>query len=470
MRSPLTRRQLWGRAQLAFALCGLATAPGYSEEGDIYLPATSAVAANEIEPTEPAADSADTSAETTETTEAAKASLGRPTHKQVATISINGGDREETSLNCFCLSPKGTLLAACGAGPGEIREFTPTGEFVTSWSIAFKPEAINLGSDGNIYVAGQGKLLKLSDGGEVLLEADAPHVEAIAANPEKIREEIIEQHKQMREQFGTQIKTYEDMLKPLKDKPEEERTAEENQQIEMFEQVIKQYTEMTDQYNAEDLTEEELDKQVAANIEYKSRIASIDEYDGKVFIATGAIEGYGYNVWKMDHEFTGGEVIISDLSGCCGQMDVQCCENGIFVAENSRHRVGRYDTAGEMLTSWGKQAREGLQGFGSCCNPMNVAFGSDGSVYTAEDDTGRIKQFTPDGELVSLVGKVDVVPGCKKVAIAVAKDGGNVFMLDITNNAIMVMDRLKPGETVAYSESEAAGGSFIGSLKDALGL
>jgi hypothetical protein len=465
MRASHTRSQSWGRVLAAVAICGLLTLPGYTEEEDV-LTITSSVddAATE-------GGLAETSVETDETSALAdEKTLGRPTHKQVATIDVNSGDLENTSLLSFCLSPTGNVLAACAEGPGAIREFTPTGEFVTAWEIDIKPEAINVGSDGNIYVAGQGKLLKLSDTGAVLLEQEAPHVAAISANPEKIREQIIEQTKQMREQFSSQIKNYEDMLTPLQEKPEEERTAEDKQQIQMFEQVIKQYTEMSEQYGGKELTDEELDQRVAASIEYKSRTASISEFNGEVFVATGAVEGYGYDVWKMNDEFADGEVIISGLRGCCGQMDVQCCENGIFVAENSRHRVARFDTAGEMLTSWGKQAREGLHGFGSCCNPMNVAFGSDGTVYTAEDDTGRIKQFTPDGELVALIGKVDMVPGCKKVAIAVAKDGGNVFMLDITNNKILVMDRLKPGETVAYNESESSGGSFFGALKGALGL
>lgn len=396
-------------------------------------------------------------------------SLGRPTHKQVHTIKINTDDLAETSLNCFCLSPTGNVLAACGSETGEIREFTPTGEFVTSWELDHKPEAINVGSDGNIYVAGAGQLLKLSPSGEVLLQQAAPHVAAITANPEKIREDIIEQTKQMREQFTDQIKTYKDMLTPLQEKPEEERTDEDKQQIAMFEQVIKQYEEMSEQYGTEELTEEELDEKVADSIAYKSRIASISEADGEVFIATGSMEGYGYDVWKMDTEFAVGEVIITGLRGCCGQMDVQCCKNGLFVAENSRHRVARFDTTGKEITSWGKQAREGLHGFGSCCNPMNVAFGSDGSVYTAEDDTGRIKQFTPDGELIALIGKVDLVPGCKKVAISVDKEGKNIFMLDITRNEILVMDRLKPGETVSYSENESEG-SIFDALKGVLGL
>ena len=417
------------------------------------------------------ADASEVAADAENTDAEPKKELGRPTHKQVSTINVNSGDLAETTLHCFCLSPHGNVLAACGnpGDAGEIREFTPAGDYVTSYELPVTPEAINVGSDGHVYVAGQGKLLKLAESGEVLLEKEAPHVAAIKDDPEKIREQIIEQTRQVREQYTAQIKAYEDMLTPLKEKSEDERTAEEKQQIEMFEQVIEQYTQIADQYGGEELSEEQLDQQVAASIEYKSRIASISEAEGDVFIATGSPEGYGYDVWKMDGEFGGGEVIITGLSGCCGQMDVQCCDKGVFVAENSRHRVSRYDTAGAMLTSWGKQAREGLQGFGSCCNPMNVAFGSDGTVYTAESTTGRIKQFTPDGELLALIGKVDIVPGCKKVAIAVAKDGGNVFMLDITRNEIHVMDRLKPGETIAYSESESSGG-FFSSLRSALGL
>ena len=452
----------------AIVFATVVTTASWAEEA---TPQSTAIVAAEITDTTEATANPVTqgSAEETPESDTAKESLGRPTHKQVRTIKINADDLAETSLNCFCLSPTGNVLAACGSGPGEIREFTPAGEFITSWEISQMPEAINVGSDGNIYVGGAGKLLKLSPTGEVLLEQEAPHVAAITANPEKIRQEIIEQTKEMREQFTEQIKTYKDLLTPIEEKPTEERTDEDERQIAMFEQVIKQYEEMSEQYGAEELTEDELDKKVAESVAYKSRIASISEADGEVFIATGSTEGYGYDVWKLDAELSGGEVIITGLSGCCGQMDVQCCKNGLFVAENSRHRVVRYDTTGKEIASWGKQAREGLHGFGSCCNPMNVAFGSDGSVYTAEDTTGRVKQFTPDGELIALIGKVDLVPGCKKVAISVDKDGGNIFMLDITRNEILVMDRLKPGETVAYSESES-GGSIVDALKNALGL
>lgn len=414
-------------------------------------------------------EATDPSAEA-EPAEAEKKSLGIATHKQVGTIETNGGDLEELSLHSFCLSQEGHVLAACGDGPGAIRVFSPEGEFISAWTIPVKPEAINVGSDGHVYIAGQGKLLKLSAQGEVLLEKESPHVEEVAGNPEKIREQILDQAKQVREQYGEQIKQYDQMIEALREK--DELTPQEEQQVTMLEDARKQYTEIVEQYS-EDMSEEEMQAKIDSMLEYKLRSASIGEYDGQVYLATGSSEGYGYSVWKIDNEFDSGEMIVTGLSGCCGQMDVQCCENGLFVAENSRHRVVRYDHDGKQLTSWGKQARSGLRGFGSCCNPMNVAFGSDGSVYTAESTTGRIKQYSPEGELLSLVGKVDLVPGCKKVAIAVAPDGDRLYMLDITRNHILMMGRLEPGEAVAYSEvdqGKSSSGSVFSGIKSIFGF
>jgi sugar lactone lactonase YvrE len=79
---------------------------------------------------------------------------------------------------------------------------------------------------------------------------------------------------------------------------------------------------------------------------------------------------------------------------------------------------------------------------------MNVAFGPEHTVYTAEDDTGRIKRYSEDGKLLGLVGSVEMKPGCKNCSISVSKDGSRVYMLDITRNFIVRMDA-RPAEEVA---------------------
>jgi len=126
------------------------------------------------------------------------------------------------------------------------------------------------------------------------------------------------------------------------------------------------------------------------------------------------------------------------------------------VAENSRHRVVHYDVDGKELRTWGKGDRKGLEGFTSCCNPMNVCFNKNGEVFTAESSSGRIKRFSPKGEFVDHVGDVKLVPGCKNVSIAVSPLDERIYMLDITRNHIVLMER-KANETSEATSQNATG-------------
>jgi sugar lactone lactonase YvrE len=390
---------------------------------------------------------------------AAEEAVVYPTHKQTLIINVNADGLDQATLHSFCLNGDGQILAACGDGPGEIRVFNGDGEYVESWKVPVRPEAINLGSDGNVYVAGNGKLLRLDAQGKVLHQADSPHAAELLASTDALRKEIVDQSKQMAEQFNKQIEQYDKQISVLektiaaKEEAGEEPSKSEERRLKSFTQMKKQYEQMAEQLGAKEYTDEELDEKVKASMDYKLKVASISETGGKVYVACSAAAGYGFNVWQLDEEFANGKVVVSELRGCCGQMDVQAGKAGIVVAENSRHRVACYDKQGELAASWGKQSRSGLDGFGSCCNPMNVAFGADGSIYTAESELGRVKRFSAEGELLDLVGKVDIVPGCKKVAIAVDKTGDNVFMLDVSRNHIVKMERLAPGEKIAYSET-----------------
>ena len=74
-----------------------------------------------------------------------------------------------------------------------------------------------------------------------------------------------------------------------------------------------------------------------------------------MFVATNAVKGYGYDVWRLSDTFEDANKIVTGLRGCCGQMDVQANENGLYVAENGRHRVTHYDREGERLGGWGRR-------------------------------------------------------------------------------------------------------------------
>jgi hypothetical protein len=243
------------------------------------------------------------------------------------------------------------------------------------------------------------------------------------------------------------VKTYETIISQLEQRKQEGKLAAQEEQIlaslpKTLEIMKKQLAEQPEQERGEPkVDEKQVESQLKLQMDRKMRVSSISADSKHVYVATYAIEGYGFNVWQLDRDFKNGKVIVDNLRGCCGQMDVQVNDDGIFVAENSRHRVACFDAKGELKTAWGKRDRTGADGFTSCCNPMNVCFNKRGDVYTAESSSGRIKRFSADGQLKDFVGDVKLVPGCKNVSIAVSPDGDRVYMLDITRNHIVLMKK-----------------------------
>jgi hypothetical protein len=160
----------------------------------------------------------------------------------------------------------------------------------------------------------------------------------------------------------------------------------------------------------------------------------------------------------MTHDFREPKQIISGLSGCCGQIDIQAAADGLYVAENSRHRVVKFDREGKRLDAWGKRDREGSAGgFGGCCNPMNLCFLPGGYVLTAESE-GLMKRFTADGKYDGLLGTAQVSGGCKNVAVAVSPDGKHAYFYDQQGSQILIFDRAdSAAEPGASAEGKQAG-------------
>lgn len=370
------------------------------------------------------------------------------THQQVATIKLQDDDAN-MNINAFCLDKQGHLVAACGMGPGKIQIADDTGRILKSWKVEVKPEAVNVAPDGTILVGGEGKLFRFDSEGSLLKQADSPHAIALRSDKEKLRSEAVAFLNRSRNSLQMRIESYQMVIAQLEEKATKgDLNDQEQKMLELLPKTLKTFQ---DQAEKEALarkergeTEPKISEQAIQNyienqIRSKMKVSSISADDKHVFVATRDLAGYGYAIWKMDSQFAGGESIVSGLRGCCGQMDVQCCTNGLFVAENSRHRVVRFDFAGDETTTWGKQDRTGADGFSSCCNPMNVCFNGANEVYTAESGTGRIKRFDANGKLLSYVGDVELVPGCKNVSIAASPTGDKVYMLDLTRNHIILM-------------------------------
>lgn len=413
------------------------------------------------------------------------------THSQERLIKVINGSGEK--LTTFAVDGTGRVLAGVGAESPTIRVYEPAGALAAEWKLPVPPEAINVGPKGDIFVAGQGKLLRLDAGGSITLERETPNMATAAQAAHGIHQRVMDkQAKALTNRLKSEIRLAKKHLAAMQEKIAgldrelfdlDQRDLEDNSP-----EAIKEIeTERTNLQKRRALcakleanlqyrivnppSQRKLSKakpgrgrQVApepapvASVEQliadQMRVASISASRDEVFFACSSSTGSGFDVWRTNYEFAEGSKIGESLRGCCGQLDVQANDNGIYVAENTRHRVRGYSRDGRQLLEFGSRERDQAEGFSGCCNPMNVAFGDDGSVYTAESGIGRIKRFSADGSFIELVGQVELVPGCKKVAISVSPKGDQVYMLDITRGHIVVMTRNAP-RSAALSADQA---------------
>ena len=401
------------------------------------------------------------------------------THKQVATISA--ASEAGSALKAFGLCPDGKILALVQVGlpraddddddespsllslifggkkkpadppqavevpaPGaRVRIFDTRGKQVAQWPVDFMAEAMSLGPDGRLYLAGSGRIARYDLEGRQLAVADTPQTARIEQDREALREAAEAQIKEQAEAFDESIQQFSDQRDELAKQDKDKLTAQERQQLATFEQIIAQYKKMQDQQ------ESNVDEVVAGIVSRLKRINALAVNEREIFLTCGQTKGYGYGVWRMNLDFSEPECIITGLSGCCGQMDVCCHGDELWVAENSRHRVVQYNRAGKRLSAFGKRDRDGLgAAFGGCCNPMNLCFDSAGDLLVAESN-GQVKHFTPAGNFVGLVGVARVKPGCKNSAVATTPDGDRIYYIDVEKSQIVVLARSeKPSKTV----------------------
>ena len=182
----------------------------------------------------------------------------------------------------------------------------------------------------------------------------------------------------------------------------------------------------------------------------KSLAAGMFVSDKHVFLAVGTGNSMRAteDIYRFNRDLTDAKKIIEQQYGCCSHIDMQVMNGELLIAENSRHRVNRFDLDGKSLGRWGKRDRTGIEGFAACCNPVNIDIGPGNTLYTAESGIGRIKKYTPEGEYLGVVGYVDTTEfdrGSRLAAqtcyipIEVNKDASRVYVMDVRANLIRVL-------------------------------
>src|SRR5438477_470986 len=118
----------------------------------------------------------------------------KPSCAEVGLIQI--GDRKRPgALKNFCLNGEDDILACFASG---IRVYSPNGELLKTLPLDIKPSAICVAKDGSIFVAGDGRVLKLEATGKVLASATSPVANEAVSIPSEMDEMIRESARRSR--------------------------------------------------------------------------------------------------------------------------------------------------------------------------------------------------------------------------------------------------------------------------------
>jgi hypothetical protein len=379
------------------------------------------------------------------------------THVFKKAVVVRGADGRLTILS-FCLNKDGQIVALVGNefgyGGGNsnakeesgVKVLSKDGEPLKEWKVDFAAQSINVGPDGAVYAAGSGNIAKFSPEGKLLKRLELPHITEFLNNKDEIRKRAEQQARQQKQSVERWVKASKQRIKRLEEKPEDERSLSDKQAIKQLKTSIK--------LMERDQSDEASIDSIVQSITARMRIInSVAVSDRDVFIVCGEKTGFGYSVWRMDHDFGGAKQVMKGLQGCCGQMDVQVLGNDLLVAENCKHSFARFDREGDKLGEWGGRAMgDDVKCFGGCCNPMNVRCGPNGDIFTAESE-GLVKRFTGKGDFVALVAKRPLSGGCKNVAVAASPDGKLIYCCDKPGSKINIFEE----KSKTLAEAKPAG-------------
>jgi len=364
-----------------------------------------------------------------------------------AVISAMSGASDSTATTPSTPAAAEAKNSKTPDSPAEVRILDAEGKLLDQWPVNFQAQAVNVCPDGNLVLGGAGVLARYDMKGKELARCESPHIVASRKDPDELKRRAREMAEEQRASMKTALASFEEQKAELAKKDKKSLTAEEKQTLEQIDSIIAAYKQASNNQADKPITEQEVNALAEGLTQQAQKINAISSSGKYIFCTAPASKGYGYSVWRSDMDFSNPKQIVDGLSGCCGQMDIQCCGDDIVVAENSRKRVVRYNSDGKEVSSWGKGSRDGEgDTFGSCCNPMNTRAVGD-KLYVSDSD-GRVRMSTLDGTYTAEIGKADVQPGCKSSIVDLAPGGKRVYYIDVNNSRICVLDQ-KPAVTTA---------------------
>jgi DNA-binding beta-propeller fold protein YncE len=123
-------------------------------------------------------------------------------------------------------------------------------------------------------------------------------------------------------------------------------------------------------------------------------------------------------------------------------MDVVVAKDGsVWIADTGRHQLENYTPAGNLERFWGKNGI-GIEDFVGCCNPTDFWILPDGNFVTSEKGAGRVKVYTGDGKLESVVAaSVDFPENVTGLEVA-ADLSGKIVVLARGTGLVKLFERM----------------------------
>lgn len=383
------------------------------------------------------------------------------THKQIQLFRPTR-ENKPLKLNTFCLDASANILACTSDGQKHyLQTYSPELLLMKEVELPFNATAVNVAKDGSIYVAGNGRISKIADG-KVALDQTTPNVgdkETLKARLEKLGKE---QYEQYSEPVKTQVQAIQERIEKIEAKGEEKISDRDKKRLATLKQQKQVYEESLQAYKDHFTNVDQL-------MEGAMSVTALAVNSNNVFIACSSFESSGYEVWKMKLDLTEPTRLLDKLGGCCGQFDIQVNDENLILAENTKFKVGLLDLEGKRLSDFGQSNRMGGEGFGSCCNPMNVRCCSNGDILTAESSIGTIKRYDKEGNLQAVIGKAKIGGGCKHVPLGYDTERDRYYMMYQDKSSICVLVPIgeAPDETadekLAKEAKAGLGKQLIGS-------
>ena len=156
------------------------------------------------------------------------------------------------------------------------------------------------------------------------------------------------------------------------------------------------------------------DKQTTLKLEGLKRATGARVADNKLMVADVKNRIIGV----YDPKNGAKQATLEGMRPCCGILDFSINnKNEVLVANLGAFRVQAYDLTGKLLLTFGQRGKT-IDDFHGCCNPVSVAFLSNGAIVTVEKDPTRVKVYSNDGTK-QIEGIEELVKGCHYIPMIV---------------------------------------------------